>query len=51
MADMLYEKKGRAGLAAPQIGVSQQIVVIDCGDGLLGNGEPLCCFGQRRPDR
>ncbi len=33
MYDILYSKDGGAGLAAPQIGISKRIVVIDCGDG------------------
>lgn len=35
MTAMLYAQEGRAGLAAPQIGVSQRIVVMDCGDGAI----------------
>ena len=34
MADTMYDYDG-VGLAAPQIGVSKRIVVIDVGDGLL----------------
>jgi peptide deformylase len=34
MADTLYAAEG-LGLAAPQIGVSKRVVVIDVGDGLL----------------
>lgn len=34
MAQTMYEADG-VGLAAPQIGVSKRIVVIDVGDGLL----------------
>ena len=34
MADTMYHAKG-VGLAAPQVGVSKQIVVIDVGDGLI----------------
>lgn len=33
MADTLYAAKG-AGLAAPQIGVSKRVIVVDCGEGL-----------------
>lgn len=35
MADILYAAEGRAGLAAPQIGVSKRVVVVDCGEGKL----------------
>ena len=35
MIDILYADDGRAGLAAPQIGVSKRISVMDCGDGLI----------------
>ena len=34
MADTLYEAKG-VGLAAPQIGISKRVVVIDTGEGLI----------------
>jgi peptide deformylase len=34
MADTMYEAKG-VGLAAPQIGVSKRIIVVDVGEGLL----------------
>lgn len=34
MADTMYEHKG-VGLAAPQIGISKRVVVIDVGEGLL----------------
>ena len=34
MAETMYEFDG-VGLAAPQIGISKQIVVIDVGDGLV----------------
>jgi peptide deformylase len=35
MAETLYAAEGRAGLAAPQVGVLKQVIVIDCGDGLI----------------
>lgn len=35
MADTLYAVEGRAGLAAPQIGILRRVVVMDCGDGLI----------------
>ncbi|MDD4751903.1 MAG: peptide deformylase, partial [Desulfitobacteriaceae bacterium] len=34
MKDTLYEARG-VGLAAPQIGISKRVVVIDVGEGLL----------------
>lgn len=34
MADTMYDAQG-VGLAAPQVGVSKRIVVIDVGDGLI----------------
>ena len=34
MKDTLYDAKG-VGLAAPQIGISKKVVVIDVGDGLI----------------
>ena len=34
MADTMYEAKG-VGLAAPQIGVSKRVIVIDIGEGLV----------------
>jgi len=35
MAETLYAAPGRAGLAAPQVGVLRRVVVMDCGDGLI----------------
>lgn len=35
MAQTLYAQEGRAGLAAPQIGLLRRLVVMDCGDGLI----------------
>lgn len=35
MADTLYASSNGVGLAAPQIGVSKRVVVIDVGDGLI----------------
>lgn len=35
MVATLYEKDGRAGLAAPQVGILKRVVVMDCGDGLI----------------
>lgn len=34
MADTMYEQEG-VGLAAPQVGISKRVVVLDVGDGLL----------------
>ncbi|MBU7006613.1 peptide deformylase [Phosphitispora fastidiosa] len=34
MAETMYEARG-VGLAAPQVGVSKRIVVVDAGDGLI----------------
>ncbi|MDF2959707.1 MAG: peptide deformylase [Paenibacillus sp.] len=35
MAETLYAADGRAGLAAPQVGILRRIIVMDCGDGLM----------------
>ncbi|AQS55555.1 MAG: peptide deformylase [Novibacillus thermophilus] len=35
MAETMYETGNGVGLAAPQIGVSKRVVVIDVGDGLI----------------
>ncbi|TVX99680.1 peptide deformylase [Cohnella terricola] len=35
MAETLYASEGRAGLAAPQVGILRRVVVMDCGDGLI----------------
>lgn len=35
MAETLYAADGRAGLAAPQVGILRRLVVLDCGDGLI----------------
>lgn len=47
LADTLYNAKG-AGLAAPQIGVSKRVVVVDIGEGLyeLVNPEIVSSSGQ-----
>ena len=47
LADTLYHAKG-AGLAAPQIGVSKRVVVVDIGEGLyeLINPEIISSSGQ-----
>lgn len=35
MAETLYASDGRAGLAAPQVGLLRRLVVMDCGEGLI----------------
>ncbi|WP_438444972.1 peptide deformylase [Gorillibacterium sp. sgz5001074] len=35
MAETLYASDGRAGLAAPQVGILRRLVVMDCGTGLI----------------
>ncbi|HZG15302.1 MAG TPA: peptide deformylase [Candidatus Bathyarchaeia archaeon] len=35
MAATLYADEGRAGLAAPQVGILKRVIVMDCGDGLI----------------
>lgn len=35
LTDTLYVEEGRAGLAAPQIGILKRVIVMDCGDGLI----------------
>lgn len=35
LKDTLYAAEGRAGLAAPQIGILRRAVAMDCGDGLI----------------
>lgn len=35
LVETLYAEDGRAGLAAPQIGVLRRMVVMDCGEGLI----------------
>lgn len=39
LADTMYAAKG-VGLAAPQIGISKRVIVVDAGDGLLGIVNP-----------
>ena len=52
MAETMYAADG-VGLAAPQVGVSQRIIVIDVGEGLISlvnpeimNGEGLECASE-----
>jgi peptide deformylase len=35
MVDTIYAAKGRAGLAAPQVGILRRVIVMDCGEGLI----------------
>src|SRR5690606_16530274 len=35
MSKTLYAKEGRAGLAAPQVGILRRLIVMDCGEGLI----------------
>lgn len=35
MRDTLYASDGRAGLAAPQVGMLRRLIVMDCGDGFI----------------
>jgi len=35
LIDTLYAADGRAGLAAPQIGILRRLAVLDCGEGLI----------------
>jgi len=35
MAETLYAADGRAGLAAPQVGILRRVIVMDCGEGLI----------------
>lgn len=35
LAETLYDRDGRAGLAAPQVGMLRRLIVMDCGEGLI----------------
>lgn len=35
MTETLYAADGRAGLAAPQVGILRRVIVMDCGEGLI----------------
>ncbi len=35
MAETLHAAEGRAGLAAPQVGILRRVIVMDCGNGLI----------------
>lgn len=41
MADTMYNTKNGAGLAAPQLGILKQLVVIDIGEGLIKLVNPV----------
>lgn len=45
MAQTMYDARG-VGLAAPQVGVGEQVVVIDVGDGLLALINPTICESE-----
>jgi peptide deformylase len=45
MANTMYEYQG-VGLAAPQVGVSKRIVVVDAGDGLIELINPVITVRQ-----
>jgi peptide deformylase len=40
MAETMYEVRGRVGLSAPQVGVSERVVVVDAGGGLIALVNP-----------
>jgi len=46
MADTMYNAKIGVGLAAPQIGISKRVVVIDIGEGLLELINPEILAGE-----
>ena len=52
MLETMYDKNG-VGLAAPQVGVLKQIVVIDVGEGpiVLINPEIIETSGEQMPER
>lgn len=45
MAETMYESEG-VGLAAPQIGISRRIIVVDIGEGLLELINPVLLKGR-----
>ncbi|AVX20318.1 MULTISPECIES: peptide deformylase [Carboxydocella] len=47
MADTMYDAEG-VGLAAPQIGISKRVIVVDVGEGLIEliNPEIIHCEGK-----
>ncbi len=40
MAETMHEVRGRVGLSAPQVGVSERVVVVDAGSGLIALVNP-----------
>lgn len=50
LGETLYASEGRAGLAAPQIGLLRRLIVMDCGQGLveLINPEILEMSGEQQ---
>jgi peptide deformylase len=49
MTETLYAKEGRAGLAAPQVGMLRRVIVMDCGEGLIEliNPEIVAMSGEQ----
>lgn len=49
MAETLHDSDGRAGLAAPQVGILRRVVVMDCGEGLIEliNPEIISASGEQ----
>jgi peptide deformylase len=49
MGETLYATEGRAGLAAPQVGILRRVIVMDCGDGLIEliNPEIIAAAGEQ----
>lgn len=45
MAQTMYEANG-VGLAAPQIGISERVIVVDVGDGLIALINPEICESE-----
>lgn len=45
MAETMYESEG-VGLAAPQIGISRRIIVVDVGEGLIELVNPVLLSGK-----
>ncbi|MFF2890168.1 peptide deformylase [Paenibacillus sp. NPDC057967] len=49
MVETLYAREGRAGLAAPQVGILRKLIVMDCGEGLIEliNPEVMALSGEQ----
>lgn len=45
MAQTMYEANG-VGLAAPQVGISERVIVVDVGDGLIALINPEICESE-----